>query len=372
MRKFFISALFLALALAWTTPVMAEKDDELKENLEASKTEAEAKEQALLKLTEKEKSLHKDLAEAEERMTTLAAKVEETEKVLAALRVDEEELAVLCAELEKEKKASEKELAELVTGLWPMHVQGMASLGRNTDSWQSADRQFAWLAAVYRSLGSKLTEVRAKQVKLDEAVAEKRILANQAAERLAQVNKDKDLLLGQRIEQLARIQEIRHEKLTAEEELDRILATVKELNYQLENRKAPEGAKFSKSKGKLPWPAQGKLTLKYAPRQKPPRKGVGLTLEEGDPVKAVWWGKVVHDGVLRGFGRVIIVLHDEEYYSLYAFLSESKVRVGQEVAQGQTLGNVGFYPDVEGAGLYFELRFHQKVINPETWLAAAE
>ena len=61
-------------------------------------------------------------------------------------------------------------------------------------------------------------------------------------------------------------------------------------------------------------------------------------------------GKVVHDDVLRGFGRVIILLHDESWYSLYAFLAESKVDMGQEVKAAQPIGLAGFYPRRTGRG----------------------
>jgi murein DD-endopeptidase MepM/ murein hydrolase activator NlpD len=38
------------------------------------------------------------------------------------------------------------------------------------------------------------------------------------------------------------------------------------------------------------------------------------------------------------------------------------------VENGESLGQAGFYPLAKGAGLYFELRFGQKAINPEQWL----
>ena len=80
-------------------------------------------------------------------------------------------------------------------------------------------------------------------------------------------------------------------------------------------------------------------------------------------------GKVVHNDVLRGFGTVLILQHGDDYYSLYAFLGNSPLQVGQDVAGRQQLGTVGYYPAIRGPGLYFELRFKQKAINPEQWLS---
>ena len=81
-------------------------------------------------------------------------------------------------------------------------------------------------------------------------------------------------------------------------------------------------------------------------------------------MQSIFWGKVVHNDTLRGFGHVVIVYHGFDYYSLYAYLSETYVRNGQEVEKDEPLGVVGYYPKADGPGLYFELRFHQKPINP--------
>ncbi|MCC8193850.1 MAG: peptidoglycan DD-metalloendopeptidase family protein, partial [Deltaproteobacteria bacterium] len=57
-----------------------------------------------------------------------------------------------------------------------------------------------------------------------------------------------------------------------------------------------------------------------------------------------------------------------EYYSLYMFLSESPLSIGQDVERGETVGTSGFVTSLNGPGLYFELRHHQKAVNPEQWL----
>jgi len=110
---------------------------------------------------------------------------------------------------------------------------------------------------------------------------------------------------------------------------------------------------------------------RYAPDAKPPVRGLGLSVGQGDPVRAVAYGRVVHNDTMRGFGRVVILMHGQAYYTLYAFLADSPLRLGQEVGGGQQVGTAGFYPDANGPGVYFELRFHQKAINPDAWLLSA-
>jgi murein DD-endopeptidase MepM/ murein hydrolase activator NlpD len=44
--------------------------------------------------------------------------------------------------------------------------------------------------------------------------------------------------------------------------------------------------------------------------------------------------------------------------------------MGQKIDKGEILGRAGFYPQVNGPGLYFELRRGQQPIDPEPWLGS--
>jgi septal ring factor EnvC (AmiA/AmiB activator) len=123
--------------------------------------------------------------------------------------------------------------------------------------------------------------------------------------------------------------------------------------------------------GHLPWPGHGKVVASFNPGAAPPVRGIGIEVDRKQPVQAVSWGKVVHNDQLRGFGRVVILYHGDDYYTLYAFLANSPLRMGQKVEKGETIGTTGFYPPANGPGLYFELRFGQKAVNPMDWLASS-
>ncbi|MDO9630852.1 MAG: peptidase M23, partial [Humidesulfovibrio sp.] len=48
------------------------------------------------------------------------------------------------------------------------------------------------------------------------------------------------------------------------------------------------------------------------------------------------------------------------------------VQTGQEVEKDEPIGHAGYYPEAHGNGVYFELRLHQKPINPLLWLMPAQ
>lgn len=119
------------------------------------------------------------------------------------------------------------------------------------------------------------------------------------------------------------------------------------------------------------WPAEGARVVEpFDPGADPPRRGIGLSVPEGAGVRAAAGGQVAHADVLRGLGRVVILDHGGQYYTIYAHLSETSVAPGDTVSRGASLGRAGYYPPAEGPGLYFELRFREKAINPGKWLAA--
>ena len=85
--------------------------------------------------------------------------------------------------------------------------------------------------------------------------------------------------------------------------------------------------------------------------------------------------QVVHDGTVlyadwfRGYGKLIIVDHGEEFYSLYAHASDLLVQVGDAVRVGQLIARVGETGSLEGPQLYFEVRYRGEPQDPLAWLS---
>jgi murein DD-endopeptidase MepM/ murein hydrolase activator NlpD len=98
------------------------------------------------------------------------------------------------------------------------------------------------------------------------------------------------------------------------------------------------------------------------------RNGVDIEASEGRDVTAVFAGHVVYTGWFKGYGNLIILDHDNEYYTLYAHVADILVKEGDDVRQGQRIGTVGDTGSLEGPRLYFEVRHQGKPQNPEQWL----
>ena len=115
----------------------------------------------------------------------------------------------------------------------------------------------------------------------------------------------------------------------------------------------------------------------YGPRKHRMHRGVDLGLCHGEnrTIVAAFAGKVVkvrNQGRRKGYGRYVILDHGNGLTTLYAHLERWKVKVGDELQAGDTIGIGGNSGRSFGAHLHFEMRYNGVYINPETVYDFAE
>jgi septal ring factor EnvC (AmiA/AmiB activator) len=89
---------------------------------------------------------------------------------------------------------------------------------------------------------------------------------------------------------------------------------------------------------------------------------------EGSAIHAVMPGSVVYADWLKGYGLVIILDHENGFFSLYAHASKILTTVGAQVGGGQAIGETGDTGMTGENTLYFELRQGAEPIDPLQWL----
>ncbi len=344
----------------------ARTESALQKQLRVEQEKAKERRASLTRLTEQERSVNAGLAAAEDRILKLENALSKTEDRLKQLAESDAELQTRFDRVDQERRRTEETMTEVLRTLWELHSRRLGVEGRDLPDWPVTDREHAWSVELFASLDGYRKSLLAQEQSLVEIRNRRETLAEEVEKRLADLNREKEELLHSRISYSQRLSALRREKQDTEAELTNVLKLVETLNLRL--REEAEREDIGKAQGKIPWPAEGPVRVHFNPGASPPVRGFTLSLPQNAEVRCVHWGKVVHNDILRGFGRVVIVLHGGGYYSLYAFLSESPLRVGQELARGEPVGKAGFVPTLNASGLYFELRFHQKAINPEQWL----
>ena len=99
-----------------------------------------------------------------------------------------------------------------------------------------------------------------------------------------------------------------------------------------------------------------------------PHMGADYTINAGTPVRAVGDGRVALAADQFFAGNAVYIDHGDGLVTEYFHLSKIKVRAGQKVRKGQTIGLVGDTGRSTGAHLFFGARWHNARINPELLL----
>ncbi len=285
--------------------------------------------------------------------------------------------------LETRLARDRKELAGRMAGLYRMGRMNYLRLFLSADSsgvMRERLRYLSYLAgrdsrliqsclATIETLEQRRAELRENEIRLEQ-IEEEQQRRQSATLRL---RRDKSRLLGQ----LETDIEV-HQRIAAD--LEQAAGALEDLLGSLDGdaATAADGARLlpglDNHRGLLPWPGAGRLTGRFG-RKRHPRfgtttisNGILLSLPSGSRAAAVYFGTVVYNDWLHGYGNLVIVSHGGESYSLYAHLESSIVTMGDWVNKGDQLGYTGSSGSLAGPVLYFELRIGGEPVDPLQWL----
>ncbi|WP_456385319.1 murein hydrolase activator EnvC family protein [Desulfolithobacter sp.] len=222
------------------------------------------------------------------------------------------------------------------------------------------------LMARYRDTIEELRRAR------DAEQLEKSVLKNFLAQavkekdKLSRLRQEKEQLLSRiRTEQSLYTQAVR-EMRRAEQQLSQTLTRLKQ---QQENRTRG----FVLNRGRLDPPVQGRLIRRFGerrdndPESVDQSQGISIETPENAPVRAIYKGKVLFAGYMRGYGNMVIIDHGLRYYTVTARLDQILVREGQQVETGRQIGITGDIATLFDQGLYFEIRHGARTEDPLPW-----
>ena len=195
-------------------------------------------------------------------------------------------------------------------------------------------------------------------------------------------NLKRDLLKKTKVEQAQKLKAY-HSAKAAESELESLLnkfQVASEIRKKSEPKIADESlakaqlnpnAAFITRKGSLLPPVNGKLINSFGRRYDSLtslytfHKGVDIDAGPSVAVKSVAKGKVVFSGELGAYGKLLIVDHGDQFFSLVGHLGEVSKKEGDEVQEGESIAKTS-----PSKPLYFEIRQRHVAINPVPWFAA--
>jgi lipoprotein NlpD len=124
---------------------------------------------------------------------------------------------------------------------------------------------------------------------------------------------------------------------------------------------APDKAGTDREDVDWVWPVKGKVLAPFSENS----KGIDIGGKKGAPVVAAATGRVVYAGAgLRGYGKLIIIKHNDTWLSAYAHNENLLVKEQEDVRKGQRIAEMGA-TDSEQVKLHFEVRRVGKPVDPQ-------
>jgi septal ring factor EnvC (AmiA/AmiB activator) len=127
-------------------------------------------------------------------------------------------------------------------------------------------------------------------------------------------------------------------------------------------------------RGELSWPVNGKVGTRFGKHYHPRfrtvtmQNGIEIEAPLNAAVSAVYDGTVVFASWFQGYGKLLIIGHPTNVYSLYGHLSDFMVKEGDTVNRDDEVAFVGDTGSLTGPSLYFEIREGGKPVDPAGWL----
>ncbi len=301
----------------------------------------------------------------------------------------------LIRKLERTVRSTNKELGDLSNSIdsGKLRLEKMkSSLGVNLRSFylnyrpapaaifsagdiQKAARQLTYFKSAANYIRTQIDSINLMQSELELEQAKLIDMKNDAEKLVLRKNVEESMLEMRKKEKsrlLSKIDadvDLRSQYL---EESQKNQEELSDLTRQLQSR--AHVVDFETLKGKLTWPAKGKIVRHFGKEYDKLSKtetfspGIEISIPIGTQVEASAGGTIVHAGYLRGYGNMVIIDHGSGWYTLYGHLSRITGTVGDKVERGDIIGYSGDSGSNIGPALFFGIRHRDQSFDPVEWL----
>ncbi|MGH8446153.1 MAG: murein hydrolase activator EnvC family protein [Solimonas sp.] len=319
--------------------------------------------------------VERKIAAASQGLRTLRNKLDEQQRKVRETQADQKEA----------KRALDSRRDDLARQIRAAYIMGRSSetqLLLNLDDVQTVGRMLTYYDYLQRAQITAMQAIRTRAQELEQLAD--RLQQEQA--QIEQLRKEQEETLadlkGTRAERAEMLAQLKT-RLSGEEDnlaqlkedersIRKLIESLKKTLADLPPDVSPSDKPFATLKGKLPWPARGALIARYGENKAGGRlswNGHWIAADEGSPVRSVARGRAVYVGWMHRYGLIVLVEHEDGYFTLYGHCQAASVQVGDPVRAGQAIATAGSTGGYDQSGVYFEIRKGAEAINPQGWLA---
>ena len=333
------------------------------------------------------------------RISSLDEEIALTSRLVQSLKREEKKTRSRITQLKEDLLKNENEL-EILRVRYEQRVVNSYLKGRITD----LERVFSsttWRQAMYRThylkIISDIEKKMTKQIeKLLIGISQQKLELEAALRENLILKRDKEKQMSSyrnmrinREQELSRIRFDKkalalyvNEKEAGLKQLENIIKKILEdrARFEREERirqqqQALKTKSFSVLKGRLPWPANGRIIAKFGRQWNPKLKtttenpGIDIKGQPGSAIRAIIGGVVTTITYIRGYGTTIIIDHGGGFYTVYSHVTNIQINVDSEVRNGDVIAYMGDSGSINGSKLHFEIWGKGQKLNPELWLS---
>ena len=379
MVRFLAVFIVILLLISLASPVQADDRDEKLRRLEEVEQRLNEALEALEQKKTAELDLLGDLDDVEGSLRQKQQRVGRTNQQLENLN---QEIKVQTADLEQKQRDVDKLQGQVQQRLVALYKSEEAGTLKTIFSANSASQileDYDFLGRIVAHDRELLEDYRGRLKKRQESV-----------ERLAVSKKRQQRLLGdlrQEEQELQKTRKLKEKFLAAvrrdrnalntmvielQKRAARLTSLVKDLDSGQGAEYTGKTPLFPLQKGLLPWPIEGYIKVGFGTRRHPElgtlieSHGIEIAVDPDRPIKAVWHGRVAFAKRFQGYGNLLIIDHEDGYYTLYAQAERLLKKAGDPVKKGETIAVSGY-----GGNdfIYFEIRNGSTPLDPADWIA---
>jgi murein hydrolase activator len=372
-RKFMtISTLSLFGSMCFVLPVLAQEQNE---KLDTVKKQIAQQKSVILEVSKKRQALDKQLKRDDFAIAKVAKAINTTNKVLSITEKKLTKLAKQQKILDLAMQKQEKVLAIQLKTAYTSGEHDYVKMLLNQEDTSNVQKNITYYQYLNKARMIEIEKFQQTLVKLEEiASAHEQQVAKLKS--LQEKQKEQKVALEKNKEKRKKtLQALRQELLTSQQQLAKLEEEESNLKQALErlaalSRKEISLDGLSKFKRQLNWPVKGKIRHSFGSRKQGylKWKGVLISSSVGTQVKSIYDGTILFADWLKGYGLVTVVDHGKGYMSLYGHNQALLKDVGDKVEQGEPIALVGQSGGQSQSGLYFEIRYRGKAVDPKRWI----
>lgn len=358
----------------------------------SAQSKGQLKQQELSQLRQDISALKKHLKKQQGEKTQLEKKIQQAEQLIAdnahQIFSTQQQISILNKSLSKLNKKLSHNNQQLIAQqkLLSGQLQASYAIGRqeylklllNQQNPATISRIMTYYDYFNEARSQQITEVNQLLQSIINDKQQISLTTQTLQEKQYQLQSEKKLLDEQQTERNTLVAIINTDITSKDKKLDSLLKNKKNLTLLLNKLKkalddipllATEKP-FSKQRGKLYWPAKGKVKKLFNHWRsvgKVKWQGHIIKAKEGAAIHSISTGRIAYSDWLRGYGLIIIIDHGDGYMSLYGHNQTLLKEVGDWVESNEIIATVGSSGGLKSVGLYFEIRHNGKPSNPSRW-----